>query len=79
MGCAVPVLRLRRAKLVHVGTRVLGSEAAARAWARTPQPALGGAIPDELVETLDGLARALSELESLSPHPDPLPAGRGGR
>jgi uncharacterized protein (DUF2384 family) len=65
MGCAVPVLRLRRAKLVHVGTRVFGTEAAAREWARTPQPALDGAIPDELVETLDGLAWALSELESL--------------
>ena len=65
MGCAVPVLRLRRAKLVHVGTRVFGDEAKARQWARTPQPALGGAIPDELVETLDGLERALSELESL--------------
>jgi uncharacterized protein (DUF2384 family) len=65
MGCAVPVLRLRRAKLVHFGTRILGDEVKAREWARTPQPALGGAIPDQLAETLDGLERALSELESL--------------
>ena len=67
MACGLPVLRLRRAKLVHVGTRVLGSEAAAIAWARSPQPALGGAVPEELVNTLDGLEQALAELESLSP------------
>lgn len=66
MNCAVPVLRLRRAKLVHVATRVFGDEAKARAWARTPQPALEGKIPDELVDTLDGLERCLSELESLA-------------
>ena len=66
MNCAVPVLRLRRAKLVYVGTRVFGDEEKARQWARTPQPALDGAIPDELVDTLEGLERALSELESLS-------------
>ena len=66
MNCAVPVLRLRRAKLVHLGTRVFGTEEAARQWARTPQPALAGQVPDELVETLDGLERALSELESLA-------------
>lgn len=65
MNCAVPVLRLRRARLVLVGTRVFGDEAKAREWARTAQPALGGAIPDELVDTLDGLERALSELASL--------------
>jgi uncharacterized protein (DUF2384 family) len=66
MNCAVPVLRLRRAKLVHVGTRVFGDEAKAREWARSPQPALDGQIPDELVDTLDGLERCLSELESLA-------------
>lgn len=58
-------MRLRRAKLVHVGTRVLGSEAAARTWASTPQPTLYGAVPDELAETLDGLQEALAALESL--------------
>jgi len=66
MNCAVPVLRLRRAKLVHVGTRVFGDEAKARQWARSPQPALEGQIPDELVDTLDGLERCLAELESLA-------------
>ena len=66
MGCAVPVLRLRRAKLVHVATRVFGDEVKARRWARTPQPALDGAIPDELADTLEGLERALSELASLA-------------
>ena len=33
------------------------------------QPALEGAIPDELADTLEGLERALSELESLSASP----------
>jgi uncharacterized protein (DUF2384 family) len=66
MNCAVPVLRLRRAKLLLVATRVLGDEAAARAWASAPQPALEGAVPDELVDTLEGLERALSELESMA-------------
>jgi uncharacterized protein (DUF2384 family) len=66
MNCAVPVLRLRRAKLVQVATRVLGDEAAARLWARSPQPALDGQVPDELVDTLEGLERALSELESMA-------------
>ena len=65
MNCAVPVLRLRRAKLVLVATRVLGSEVAAREWARSPQAALDGLIPDELADTLEGLERAVSELESL--------------
>jgi uncharacterized protein (DUF2384 family) len=77
MGCAVPVLRLRRAKLAHVATRVFGDEVKARQWARTPQPALDGAIPDELAETLEGLERALSELESLRDDPLP-PSPRGG-
>jgi len=67
MNCAVPVLRLRRAKLLLVATRVLGDEAAAKEWCRSPQPALGGDVPDELADTLEGLERALSELESLSP------------
>jgi uncharacterized protein (DUF2384 family) len=48
-----------------VATRVFGDEAAARQWVRSPQPALDGKVPDELVDTLDGLERALSELESL--------------
>ena len=66
VNCAVPTLRLRRDKLLHVATRVFKDEAAARKWVRSPQPALDGAIPDELVDTLEGLERALSELESLS-------------
>ncbi|MDP3158141.1 MAG: MbcA/ParS/Xre antitoxin family protein [Archangium sp.] len=59
------MLRLRRAKLLLVATKVLG-EARAREWVRTPQPVLDGAIPDELADTLEGLERALCELESLS-------------
>ncbi len=69
VNCAVPVLRLRRARLLQVATRVLGDEASARDWVRTPQPALDGEIPDELADTLEGLERALSELESLSASP----------
>ena len=65
MNCAVPVLRLRRAKLVLVGTRVFGDEEKARQWARSPQPALDGAIPDELADTLEGLERALAVLNEL--------------
>jgi uncharacterized protein (DUF2384 family) len=65
VNCAVPTLRLRRDKLLHVATRVFGDEAAARKWTRSPQFALDGAIPEELVDTLEGLERALSELESL--------------
>jgi|APLak6261666879_1056058.scaffolds.fasta_scaffold10000_2 uncharacterized protein (DUF2384 family) len=64
MGCGLPVLRLRRDKLLHVAKRVLGSEEAARAWVKAPNAALGGAVPEELVETLEGLQQALAELES---------------
>lgn len=66
VNCAVPVLRLRRARLLRFAVKVFGDEARARDWVRTPQPALEGAIPDELADTLEGLERALSELESLS-------------
>ena len=62
MNCAVPVLRLRRAKLVLVGTRVFGDEEKARQWARSPQPALDGAIPDELADTLAGHTLAMKPL-----------------
>ena len=65
VNCAVPTLRLRRDRLLHVATKVFGDEATARQWVRSPQPALEGAIPDELVDTLEGLERALSELEAL--------------
>lgn len=65
MSCAVPTLRLRRAKLALVAKRVFGDEGEAREWVRSPQAALGGLIPDELAGTLEGLQRALSELESL--------------
>jgi uncharacterized protein (DUF2384 family) len=64
MNCAVPVLRLRRAKLLLVATRVFGDEAKAKEWVRSPQQALDGQVPDELADTLEGLERALSELES---------------
>jgi uncharacterized protein (DUF2384 family) len=63
MGCGLPVLRLRRDKLLHVAKRVLGSEEAARAWVKAPNEALGGAVPEALVETLEGLQQALAELE----------------
>ena len=65
MNCAVPTLRLRRDKLLFVATRVFGDEAVAREWVRSPQPLFDGAVPNELVDTLEGLERALSELESL--------------
>jgi uncharacterized protein (DUF2384 family) len=67
MNCAVPVLRLRRARLLHVATRALGDEAAAKAWVRSPQPALGGEVPEALADSLEGLERALAELESMTP------------
>jgi uncharacterized protein (DUF2384 family) len=58
------VLRLRRDRLMHVARRVLGSEEKARAWVKSPNAALSGAVPEELVDTLDGLERAIAELES---------------
>lgn len=65
MNCAVPVLRLRREKVLRAATKVLGDEATARAWMKTPQPALDGAVPEQLVDTEDGLELVLSELASL--------------
>ena len=67
MGCGLPVLRLRRDTLLHVAKRVLGSEAAARAWVKAPNASLEGQPPEVLVDTLDGLERVLAELESLAP------------
>jgi uncharacterized protein (DUF2384 family) len=66
MGCGLPVMRLRRDKLLHVAKRVFGSEEKARAWVRAPNDALDGLPPEDLVETLDGLQRAVAELESLA-------------
>lgn len=63
MVCGLPVLRLRREKLLHVAERVLGSRAAASLWLKAPNAALDGKPPEEIVETLDGLQRALGELE----------------
>ena len=65
MGCELPVLRLRRDRLLHVATKVFGDAAKARAWIKAPNPALGNKTPDESVDTRDGLERALSELESI--------------
>lgn len=67
MGCGLPVLRLRRDKLMHTALRVFGDEAKARAWLKTDQPSLGG-IPDQLVHELDDFQRVLAELESLPLH-----------
>lgn len=67
MGCELPVLRLRRDRLLHVAKRVFGDEARARAWMKSPNPALENRAPDDVADTLEGLERALSELESLSP------------
>lgn len=67
MGCGLPVLRLRRDKLMHVARRVFGDEAKARAWLKAVQPSLGG-VPDELVHELDDFQRVLAELESLPLH-----------
>ena len=65
MGCELPVLRLRRDKLLHVAKRVFGSEATARAWMKSPNDSLDHRPPEELVETIDGFERVLAELESL--------------
>ncbi len=64
MNCTTPVLRLRRDKLLHEAKRVLGSEPKARAWMKAPNEALDNQPPEELVDTLDGLQRALAELEA---------------
>ncbi len=63
MVCGLPVLRLRRDKLLYEGQWVLGSVEAARAWLKAPNPALDGASPEALLQTLDGFERALAELE----------------
>jgi len=65
MGCGLPVMRLRRDKLLHVAKRVFGSDEKARAWVKTPNASLDGLVPEDLVDTLDGLQRAVAELESL--------------
>ncbi|MFT3714194.1 MAG: DUF2384 domain-containing protein [Archangium sp.] len=44
--------------------KALGTEAAARTWLTTDQPALGG-IPDQLIVELDEFQRLLEELESM--------------
>ncbi len=67
MGCRLPVLRLRRDKLMHVAKRVFGTEDKARAWVKTPNASLDDRPPEDLADTLDGFQRALAELESLSP------------
>ena len=67
MGCAIPVLRLRRDKLRLVATRVLGSDEAARAWMKAPHAALDGQPPEDLADTLEGLERALEVLTAEPP------------
>jgi uncharacterized protein (DUF2384 family) len=64
MNCTTPVLRLRRDKLLHEARRVFGSDEKARAWAKTPLAELEGQPPEDLVDTLEGLQRALAELET---------------
>lgn len=64
MGCGLPVLRLRREKLLRAAVKALGTEAAARTWLTTDHPALGG-IPDQLIVELDEFQRLLEELESM--------------
>jgi len=65
MGCGLPVLRLRREKLLREAVRALGTEGAARAWLKTEQPSLGG-VPDELVHELDEFQRVLAELQAMT-------------
>jgi hypothetical protein len=64
MGCGLPVMRLRREKLLKEAVRALGSETEARAWLKTEQPALGG-VPDELVHELAEFQRVLAELQAM--------------
>lgn len=67
--CGLPNLRLRREKLKLVARRLLGSEAAVLEWMRTPNPNLGNATPESLLDTLEGFEQAMAELESTAPEP----------
>ncbi|MBX7097579.1 MAG: MbcA/ParS/Xre antitoxin family protein [Myxococcaceae bacterium] len=66
MGCGVPMLRLRRERMLLVGTRALGDRARAEAWLAAPQPALDGAVPYALAETLEGVQAVVEVLEALA-------------
>jgi hypothetical protein len=69
MGCGLPVLRLRREKLLRAAVRAFGTEAAARTWLTTDQPQLGG-VPDHLIVELDAFQQLLEELESMVRPPE---------
>lgn len=58
----------RVARLIDVeraATRVFGDEAAAREWLGTPIPALGGAIPIELLVTTPGHQAVMNALRRI--------------
>ena len=58
----------RVARLIDVecaATRVFGDEAAAREWLSTPIPALGGAIPIELLVTTPGHQAVMNALRRI--------------
>lgn len=50
--------------LLELLCKIYGDEDAVR-WLQSPQPLLGGAIPDELVETAEGRARVLMVLRAI--------------
>lgn len=55
---------LRAARATLTAAEVHGSYDAARAWMHTPNFALGGAIPADLVKTADGERLVLNELQA---------------
>ena len=65
MGCELPVLRLRRDRLMHAARKILGSDEKARAWMKAPNASFDQRAPEDLADTLDGFQQALAELESI--------------
>jgi uncharacterized protein (DUF2384 family) len=63
VNCTTPVLRLRRDRLLHAARKRFADDAAANAWVKSPNDALDGQAPQDLVDTLDGLERALALLD----------------
>jgi hypothetical protein len=57
-------MALRIGRVLTVAAEALGSLDAARAFLRTPNFALGGALPRELLKTAEGEQLVLSELQT---------------
>lgn len=65
MKCGSVTLQLRRTRCERLAAKALRSEAAAQEWMRAANAQLGGAVPEQLVDTFEGFERVLGELESL--------------